>query len=240
MFKAEVEDETAFHAIFGNLSDMAEHFMLEYSQEGLSFSILDRAHVCFLHGQLEAAAFSKLEGSPGYSIISADELRDVLSIARSSLQLTFQGSSLQIKGQSSNGAETEYTLPEYDEDVKTQEPPAIEPEETAEVPIDFLKTAIKNSERIGSSVFLITTADSIQATAENYWQYSSKLKAPGSFKSEQTVQIDPEKLKIFTKFSKLSKEATLGLSENMPLEILIQNETSKIRGLIAPRLGETS
>lgn len=237
MFEAQIKDNKGFAAILGNLTLVDEYFQLEYGEHGMRFSILDKAHVLFISGEIKPSAFSFCKGDNGVAILATDDFQKATDIVRDHIYVRFENNQLLLKG-TNNGMETEYKLPEYDEDIKSAPLPEFSADETGEITVDFLKTAIKNSERMGSSVYFHTTETTIEASAENFWQFSSKLKAPGSFTQEHSVQVDSERLKIFTKFAKISKKIRIGLATDKPLKIDIANDDIAINGLIAPRLGE--
>lgn len=221
-------------------SKLLDEVKLECDNDGLRFSGLDKSHICFYNADFDKSYFDSYECPvPESLFIDTMELVKVLKRMKSDDRLLLVNDAYNLTVIFEGEATRTFNVRLIDGDYTSPSMPHLEPP-NQDVMVDFNEfiIALKDTSLYSDKVSLSMSGDEFLVSCDGeYGSYESKIIVPCNTQDARSV-FSLDFLNRFIGLGKLSSTVYIGLGDDMPLILLVQDlmESVKVQVLLAPRI----
>ena len=239
-FKATLNNNNIFKTAFESISKIIDEVTLIVDKEGIRLRALDRSHITFVSLDLEYKLFDEYQcDTPEKINIDATKFLEILKKGKTSdiLKLTIDESNIIIifEGDSSR----KFKIRFIDEEYEQAEPPKIDHPINLKMPSELLRSSLEDMKIFSDKIIFQVDKDYLKLSTEGTFGDGTIQYIHGEpILNTCQVMFNIKKLSDIMKASKFSKEASLGLGDDLPLKITLELETGdgKLEYLLAPRI----
>lgn len=235
--KLKITEPKTFKNIFENICNLTENIKLKINSQGMEFTCMDKAHISFTQVKFSNKMFEELPNKEEEVIINADEFRIMLSKLKENITLEFNKDHI-ILASETEEVKTQFKVQSFTEEVTEPVPPELEYPVYVTVPFIFVKKACDNILISSHNCFLRKTNDALIVESADNTHIQSKSVYTIRGNDEAEVKLSLGFFRNYLKFNKISDEISLGIGDDMPLSLKLENNHVKVEGLLAPRLRE--
>jgi len=224
--------------IFDAIESIVDEVQIQVESDNLSLRALDRSHITYIKLFLKQSFFTEYHCSEPIKInIDTEEILKVLKRAKSDDTLT-----LKVEGDNlililDGSAKRTFKVRLIDIEYEAPSPPDLMWDATINVPFNLFKSGLMDMGVVSDKVSLKVDPDKFMMAAEGDFgdsilEYIHGEHVEGTFKSVYSL----EKIKEMLKADKFSDTVTIGLGDNMPLNLGLVNGDGVLSFLLAPRI----
>ena len=245
MFKIVLHDTGMLKSAFNSIVNIVEEVQIQLDHDGLRLNALDKAHITFVHLELEKTVFNEYSIDEPTSInLDTSEFMKVLGRCKNDdvLTLTADDGNLIIVFENNNSTRN-FKIRLIDMEYDSPTPPEIPSTLTCTLPVSVLKDNL-------ADIAVFSDKLTIQHEESDDYLYMSGEGGFGETRSKYLTEIltdgdadavySIDKVKDFLKSEKFSKEIILKLGKDIPLmmEFHLPSKDGCLSFLLAQRIEE--
>ena len=241
-FKATLSNNSIFKTSFESIAKIIDEVTLTADSEGIRLRALDRSHITFVSMDLKADLFDEytcdvpekisIDANEFLKILKKCKTTDILKLAidESNLIIIFEGD-----------ATRKFNIRFIDDEYEQAQPPQINHPINLKIPSNLLKDSLGDMHLFSDKIIFTVDQDYLKIhTSGTTGDVEIKYLHGENISETCQSMFNTDKLMDIMKASKFSKECSLSLGEDLPLQIIFELETrdGQLSYLLAPRLEE--
>lgn len=238
MLEFRLDDWSVIKNIFSNINMIIDEIVVECTDDGLNFTGIDRAHVCFFEGIISKDLFDFYEIDKGLLLyIDLEEFVKVLKRGKNKDNLVFKADEEQYIISYVNKNTRKFSITQLSDVMDSKKPPVLNYGTKFEFEYDFMKDTLKDADLYSDRLCFIREDDILTLSCDgNSGNYSNEFHLDESIsESFSSVYSVSWLLKIFdTKLS--SENIIINMGQDFPMLIEMCVENVKMNYLLAPIL----
>ena len=245
MFKIILYDNSIMKSAFNSISNIVDDVQIQLDHDGLRLNALDKAHITFVHFELEASVFDEYELEYPVSInISTTEFMKVLSRCKNDDTLILEEDEGNLITIFKNNVSTRtFRIRLIDMEYDQPKAPSLNYEFVASIPVKIFKENISDAELFSEKLRIRHSADDDYLYIHgdgDFGETSSRYLTEAEKNGECDAVYNISNIKDFLKSEKFSDTIKINCSVNTPilLEFELGTGDGLLSFLLAPRLEE--
>ena len=235
MLNCTLNEVDSFKSVFKKIDEVILEVVLDVDSEGISFGALDKSHSLFMNVDMDMDYFTEFRISePLHIALDSTELNKVLNRLKSKQEVSITATDDSfVLSACNNDNVKDYELKLVNTDNEIMTPPQLEYESEFMYTFAKLKETIKDCELYDMKAQFSVDNEVFSVSADG---------TMGKFRSTDTVEaldtmgsnFSIDKINHILQCDKVSKGCIIKLSENMPLEIIIEGTGIIVKYMLAP------
>jgi proliferating cell nuclear antigen len=238
MMKLILNEPNLLKTLFDAIESIVDEVQMQVESDNLSLRALDRSHITYINLLLKKGFFDEFTCTEPVKInIDTEELLKVLKRAKSDDILTLSVDDGNLIIVLDGSAKRTFKVRLIDIEYEAPSPPDLIWDSVVEVPLQLFKNGLMDMEVVSDKVALKVDSDKFMMDADgdfgdSLFEYIHGARVDGSFKSIYSL----DKIKEMMKADKFTDTVTIGIGNNMPLNLSLVNGDGILKFLLAPRI----
>lgn len=240
--RLELSNPSIFKDAFDCIGTIIDECKLEFDPEGLTINALDKSHITFLSLYFRKTLFDEYEcETPESIIIDTNQLMKILKRCKTNDILKLDKNDFRLILTFDGDATRQFHMNIIDSEYEAPSLPRIDYNVNITVPTNLIKESLSDTILFSDNLGFIIDSDYLRIDTdgefgETHTRYIHGESIPETVESHFSINM----LQDIFKASKLSKECTLWLGNNIPIQIefKLPADDGYLRFLLAPRLNQ--